>query len=93
MRDEKSRIKEKGSGYRPAQPEPGAGDDEGHLEERDRLETTANGGGGTDENTVTNSHSSSRAREERGKGGEWRQGQIGGSRSPESGMTDEISRS
>ena len=51
----------------PAQPEPGAEDDEGHPEEKNRLETTANGGGGTDGNTVMNSHSSSRVREERGR--------------------------
>ena len=62
----RSRVRVRVSGV-PAQPEPGAGDDEGHLEERDRLETMANGGGGTDGNTVMNSHSSPRAREERGR--------------------------
>jgi len=60
------RVRVRVSGV-PTQPEPGAGDDEGHLEERDRLETMANGGGGTDGNTITNSHSSPRAREERGR--------------------------
>jgi len=60
------RVRVRVSGV-PAQPELGAGDDEGHPEERDQLETTTNGGGGTNGNTVTNLHSSLRAREERGR--------------------------
>ena len=67
-KEDRSRVRVRVSGL-PAQPEAGAEDDEGHPEERHRLETTANGGGGTDGNTITNSHSSPRARgrEERGR--------------------------
>ena len=66
--EDRSRVRVRVRG-RPAQPEPGAGDDEGHPEERHRLKTTANGRGGTDGNTVTDSHSPPRARgrEERGR--------------------------
>ena len=60
-KEDRSRVRVRVSGV-PMQSEPGARDDEGHPEERDRLETMANGRGGTDGNTVMNSHSSLRAR-------------------------------
>jgi len=61
------------------QPEPGVRDDEGHPEERHRLETMANGGGGT-EGTWSRTHIVHREQEVERREGEGRRVEIGSDR-------------